>query len=876
MTDSAKDWRAELQEWLKTNPKTMPGDLRKLREEFVRRFPKAQIGKLTLEDYALGLPGKDGFCYWLEYGLKEIGGVRGGGVSKWGVWWAQEGKGQWSWNRGFRVSTPEEALERIKSTLLALVRAVQEGRYDELDAIGGRMGTQRRMLRAKPLYLYFPDEFIPIFQAESLRRFLQLFGQEPRGDILALNRQLLSTLRALPEFTGFDTFAMGSFLFDRLRPNNNGGELTTVWKISPGKSASFWETFRDRGCIAIGFDFPRDVGAFTTPGDLRAEMKAANGQDTGWSSLWRFAHQMKPGDIVVANQGQKGVVGVGVIRSGYLGPDAANNPQRGARYPHAHLMDWVLTDPIEVEFTFAQPTVAQLTTKQWDEVKQAYLRRYPNLAGAMGRLGEGVTPLPLAELPTALKEVMTAFARTKNLLLYGPPGTGKTWLARHAARVLAGNPGKTNDVKGSSRDAIAEPRFWWISANPREWKWANLFEKDREAFFAKGNIPKHFGEVQPGDIVFGYASSPRQRIEALARVVRVNYTEAQGREKREGILIGPFAELNYPVKWETLTADSALAEAQPILMKAHATLMALETKEAYEILRLIREVGNEVPGFQQESQVSRAEFVTFHQSFAYEEFVEGLRPLSDPEGGGNVRYRVVPGVFRRICARAEAAWRAHPDDPPRYLLVIDEINRANIAKVFGELITLIEDDKRLGQPNELMVTLPYSGERFGVPPNLNILGTMNTADRSIALLDLALRRRFTFVELMPDPLLLKPVAGVDLGALLALINRRITALLDRDHQLGHSYLLGLKDADELRFAWYHRIVPLLQEYFYNDAERLHAVLGDDFVKPVKLDAAFAHGMDQYYDAEAQRFEVNKDLEGEAFLAALRKLAAAGS
>jgi 5-methylcytosine-specific restriction protein B len=198
----------------------------------------------------------------------------------------------------------------------------------------------------------------------------------------------------------------------------------------------------------------------------------------------------------------------------------------------------------------------------------------------------------------------------------------------------------------------------------------------------------------------------------------------------------------------------------------------------------------------------------------------------------------VPGVLRRICARAEAAWRNHRAKAPKYLLIIDEINRANIAKVFGELITLIEDDKRLGEPNEVTVTLPYSGDRFGIPPNLYFLGTMNTADRSIALLDLALRRRFTFLELMPEPSLLPTIAGVDLSRLLTRLNERIAALLDRDHQIGHSYFMANADADfdadDLRFVWYHRVVPLLQEYFYNDGERLHAILGDDFVKRTKV------------------------------------------
>jgi 5-methylcytosine-specific restriction enzyme B len=263
--------------------------------------------------------------------------------------------------------------------------------------------------------------------------------------------------------------------------------------------------------------------------------------------------------------------------------------------------------------------------------------------------------------------------------------------------------------------------------------------------------------------------------------------------------------------------------------------------------------------------------VTFHQSFAYEEFVEGLKPLPPEDEEAGVLYDVVPGVFRSICERAEAAWRAERENAPKYLLVIDEINRANIAKVLGELITLIEDDKRLGMKNELRVKLPYSHKLFGVPPNLYILGTMNTADRSIALLDIALRRRFTFVEMMPDPSLLKTVEGVDMRELLTRLNARICALLDRDHQIGHSYFLDLDNADDLHFAWYTRVVPLLQEYFYNDGERLRAVIGDKFMRPVSVDEATRRRLGDLYDAEQTKYEIRMTDGGE-FLSAMRELA----
>ncbi|MFN7987572.1 MAG: AAA family ATPase [Thermoanaerobaculia bacterium] len=171
--------------------------------------------------------------------------------------------------------------------------------------------------------------------------------------------------------------------------------------------------------------------------------------------------------------------------------------------------------------------------------------------------------------------------------------------------------------------------------------------------------------------------------------------------------------------------------------------------------------------------------------------------------------------------------KASGGQAPNCVLVIDEINRANLAKTFGELITLLEPSKRLGAWDEQETELPYSGERFAVPPNLFVVGTMNTADRSIALMDTALRRRFSFREVVPRPeLLSEDLGGINLQALLKAMNGRIEALFDRDHVLGHSYLMDVATPEELISRFESQIIPLLQEYFFEDWRRIQQVFGD--------------------------------------------------
>lgn len=284
------------------------------------------------------------------------------------------------------------------------------------------------------------------------------------------------------------------------------------------------------------------------------------------------------------------------------------------------------------------------------------------------------------------------------------------------------------------------------------------------------------------------------------------------------------------------TYSTTLRAVQICIPGWHADANEEEIKAKYEELR----------------EEGRISFITFHQSYGYEDFIEGLRPeLKD----GQIHYEVRLGVFRKACKAAELSTENH-------VLIIDEINRANISKVFGELITLLESDKRAGETNAITLKLPSSGDSFSVPANLYVIGTMNTADRSIALLDTALRRRFEFEELQPDYTKLSTVEGIDLGAMLEAINKRIEFLYDRDHTIGHAYLMSVKTIAELDTVFRRKIVPLLQEYFYENWAKVREALNDKDELFISVINEVPQGLEGYEDRP--RYKMKDSFSSDAY------------
>ena len=401
----------------------------------------------------------------------------------------------------------------------------------------------------------------------------------------------------------------------------------------------------------------------------------------------------------------------------------------------------------------------------------------------------------------------------KQLIFYGPPGTGKTRMAYGLAKAVTNTP----DSSSSSGKEYKEYVLHMVETCA-----ARCGLKMETSF--DHNVQAVKGEKR---FVVAMASSDgsKQTIDKVAA------DAIRGDVKPENCFRIVIDSANRRFKVAPYLKESGMDSrryseygAMRVMdMEAHSKNDPLPTpgSGAQDFIRyLVNMSTTDVPDAGMLGSAIKA--VTFHPSYSYGEFVEGIAPKINAD---KLNYEIKKGAFAKICRQAA-------DNPSRdYVMIIDEINRGNVPSIFGEIITLLEPDKRSDKNgNGYSVSLPYSGEKFGVPPNLYVIGTMNTSDRSLVQIDVALRRRFAFVELLPNSSLLKgEVAGISLSRLLDGINGRLVKNGFEDKQIGHSYFMRAQRLEDLRTVMQYEIVPLIQDYTYDDYGKMDEILGKKFV-----------------------------------------------
>lgn len=577
------------------------------------------------------------------------------------------------------------------------------------------------------------------------------------------------------------------------------------WIYAPGEQAAFWDIYYQEGIMGLGWNKIGNLKNVGNIGNIESQLKwkydTDKSQDKNADMLYSFANEMKPGDVIYVKKGRKHIVGRGIVTSDYY-YDKEREYQ-----PHLRKVQW--TDKGE-----------------WETVDNLPIKTLTNITG-----------YKIVEKLNSLID-----------------GQGKN---------------------EKSLDSCSNNNYWWLTGSPKYWSPTNDWELGEEIDYTlyneKGNkrrIFKHFTEAKPGDIVIAYEATPVLQIVAIGRVV----SETDG----EVLYIRKIEELLSPVPYSEILTNPILKDSEPVMNRCQGSLFRLTYDEYKEVMRLIRK-DNPEPIIEEEEQNeeyatytdkdflakvyiddhqlqtlksllmrkknlilqgapgvgktfaaqrlaytimgvkddSRVKVIQFHQNYSYEDFVMGYKP--NAEGG----FSLVNGIFYEFCQQA----RAHREMP--FFLIIDEINRGNLSKIFGELLQLIEADYR-DQP----LQLAYNKQRFSVPSNLYIIGMMNTADRSLAMIDYALRRRFSFFEIKPGfetEAFNNDISKLEISNLKELINAiiELNKVITDDDSLGsgfcigHSYLCNLNSDSDLESIVEYDIIPMLREYWFDNDDKFN-------------------------------------------------------
>lgn len=769
-------------------------DRRKLLNDFLEAFPLETLPEMPLEKYT-NLNRSDSFCYWVERRTQELGSVSNGPAYKFGIYRKSNEKpggkasnrmsdGIYAWYAKYG-NTAQEAYAQVRNGIVKIANHARNGEFEAVDSIT----TLGEVVKWKIAFLYSSEQLIPIYSRGWLETVSAQLGMDnPRGkSIPAMQRFLFEKKGAEDLFVFYDRLLQ--IYADNAQAGKPAPADRKYWLYAPGERASKWDLCQQDNIICIGWDGLGDLGQYDTIDSMKDRLREVYEQpDASFMNdglaVWEFVHAVKPGDVVYAKSGIDKIVGRGIVTSDYIYDGSYDD------FRSIHRVEWTHIGVWDAPHKSVLKTLTDIT-------------KYPGYVKAMEALF----------LPSAQK------------------------------------------------------RYWWLVANPGIWSMAGWEVGSTETYSLYGDngkqrhIYQNFLDAKAGDAVIGYESGPVMQIVALAEVSReqdgetIEFVKTEALErpidysavKAVGELknmqyfanpMGSFFSLTkaeYEKILEMVRASNAAPAARPKERYTKDDFLdeVYMTAEAYDSLTgLLRQKKNIIlqgaPGVGKtftarrlayamlgQKEEEQIEMVQFHQNFSYEDFIMGYRPTAN---GG---FALKTGIFYDFCQKAQS----HPDRP--YFFIIDEINRGNLSKIFGELLMLIENGYR-GKH----IKLAYKDEDFTVPENIYIIGMMNTADRSLALIDYALRRRFSFFEMEPgfttdgfrryqeslhDETFDQVVAAVvSLNEVIAQDDS-----LGPGFCIGHSYFCSQQTVTRewLRNVVNYDIAPMLKEYWFDDPQK---------------------------------------------------------
>lgn len=765
-----------------------------LYQQFQEAFPIESLKEMPIEKYT-NLNKEDSFCYWLESKTYNLGSMWGGSSFKFGIYRyvnrptvaMMQSDEQYAWYRKYNKSNALDAYSYVRDAIVSIAEHARNGELetiDEIDAFGD-------VLKWKIAFLYSNESLIPIYKREMLDKVAEVLGMNtPQEKSVPEIQRFLMMKKGDKDLYDFYEELLG--ILDDNSDNSVSGVApkpnVKYWIYSPGENASKWGWCQENSMMCIGWSEMGDLSVFGSLEEVRSKMQIVyNNPESSFKNdslaVWEFVREMKPGDIVIAKKGKSKIIGKGTVTGNYI-----YNTSYG-EYCNVRSVKWTHVGEWDAPHESAMKTLTDIT-------------KYPDY----------VNDIELLFSPTSAKQ------------------------------------------------------YWWLVASPKMWSMRDMRINEVQEYSLyndNGNarrIFKNFLDAKTGDLVIGYEATPTKQIVAIMEVHKQNDGKLIWFKKVES--------LGTPIDYSTLKSMPELKNME-FFVNSNGSLFKLTDDEFNIIMESIREENpitstttvkdytkadflNEVyisdddfetlkslilrkknvilqgaPGVGKTFAAQRLAYailgkqndscleqIQFHQNYSYEDFMMGFKP--NDSGGFDMKN----GIFYRFCKRAAA----DPDKP--YFFIIDEINRGNLSKIFGELLMLIESDYR-----DKPIRLSYRDEKFSVPSNILIIGMMNTADRSLAMIDYALRRRFSFFEMKPGfdsegfKKYLDDINDEQLNKVISAVqelNKTIAedSSLGNGFCIGHSYFCNLDSGNlQLGNIVEYDIIPMLREYWFDNDEK---------------------------------------------------------